>query len=305
MKLVETYLRELSDIRRSGAAVPETSYYGALGNLLNEIGKTLKPKVRCIINLQNRGAGLPDGGLFTPDQFQKASDVEPQQGQPPSRGVIEAKPTSNDAWLTSDGKQVSRYWGKYRQVLVTNFRDFVLVGQDAAGQPAKMETFRLAASETAFWGAAAQPRKMADEVGERFVEYLKRVMLHAAPLAAPEDVAWFLASYARDARLRIEQRPDLPALVSVRESLEEALGLKFSSHKGEHFFRSTLIQTLFYGIFSAWVLWHKETAGRGRFEWVGALCGAGDSHATARTNSSWRSTITPANSPPQNLFLRI
>ena len=36
-------------------------------------------------------------------------------------------------------------------------------------------------------------------------------------------------------------------------ALEEALGLKFDSEKGEHFFRSTLVQTLFYGLFSAWV----------------------------------------------------
>ncbi|MCX7886231.1 MAG: DNA methyltransferase, partial [Verrucomicrobiae bacterium] len=90
------------------------------------------------------------------------------------------------------------------------------------------------------------------------IEYLKRVMLHAATLAAPQDVAWFLASYARDARIRIEQQPDLPALAAVRRALEEALGMTFSSGKGEHFCRSTLVQPLFYGIFSAWVLWHKE-----------------------------------------------
>ena len=29
-------------------------------------------------------------------------------------------------------------------------------------------------------------------------------------------------------------------------------------NKGEHFFRSTLIQTLFYGVFSAWVLWARR-----------------------------------------------
>jgi hypothetical protein len=48
---LETYLKELSEIRASGAGVKETSYYGPLDNLLNEIGKTLKPKVKCIINL--------------------------------------------------------------------------------------------------------------------------------------------------------------------------------------------------------------------------------------------------------------
>ncbi len=28
-------------------------------------------------------------------------------------------------------------------------------------------------------------------------------MLHAAPLTGPQDVAWFLASYAREAKSRI------------------------------------------------------------------------------------------------------
>jgi hypothetical protein len=260
MNPIETYIRELYDIRSTGAATPETSYYGPLAALLNEVGKTLKPKVRCIINLKNRGAGLPDGGLFTPDQFQKAA-TEPIPTIA-ARGVIEVKPTNVDAWLTAEGEQVSRYWGKYRQVLVTNLRDFLLVGQDAEGNQAKLEAYRLASGEAEFWKEAAHPRRLATAHGERFLEYLKRVMLQAAPLAAPKDVAWFLASYARDAKARIEGVA-LPALDTLRAALEEALGLKFEGtkadpEKGEHFFRSTLVQTIFYGVFSAWVLWHKK-----------------------------------------------
>ena len=39
---LETNRSELRDIRSSGAAVKETSYYGALANLFNEIGRTLE-----------------------------------------------------------------------------------------------------------------------------------------------------------------------------------------------------------------------------------------------------------------------
>ena len=106
MNPLETYLRELRDIRSSGAAVPETSYYTPLANLLNDIGKTLKPRVRCIMQLQNQGAGFPDGGLFTLDQLQNASALEPLLGQLPARGAIEVKSPSNDAWVTADGPQV-------------------------------------------------------------------------------------------------------------------------------------------------------------------------------------------------------
>jgi hypothetical protein len=269
MNPLETYLRDLYEIYSSGAGTPETSYYGPLRSLFNEIGKHLKPKVRCIINIRNKGAGLPDGGLFTPDQFQKSSEAEPIPGTDPARGVIEVKSTGEDAWLIADGDQVSRYWGKYRQVLVTNLRDFLLVGQDAEGQPAKLEAYRLAANETEFWKEAAHPRRLATSHGDRFIEYLKRVMLQAAPLAAPKDLAWFLASYARDAKARMEGA-DLPALNTLRAALEEALGLKFEGDKGEHFFRSTLVQTIFYGVFSAWVLWdkkHPRTDRKARFNW--------------------------------------
>jgi hypothetical protein len=141
--------------------------------------------------------------------------------------------------------------------LVTNFRAFALIGKGPTGQPCILESFTVAESEHEFWRLTSHPRQAAAEHGERMLEYLKRVLLHNAPLAAPQDVACILASYARDARLRIE-RAELPALTSLRQALEDALGLHFEGDKGEHFFRSTLIQTLFYGVFSAWVLWARR-----------------------------------------------
>ncbi len=153
-------------------------------------------------------------------------------------------------------------------MLVTNYRDFLLVGEDRSGQPTVLETLRLADSAEDFWTQLAQPRSFAQARSERLLEYLKRVLLCAAPLNNPRDVAWFLASYARDARARLEEKPDLPALAALRGALENALGLHFEAEDGEHFFRSTLIQTLFYGVFSAWVLWHRENPERrDRFDW--------------------------------------
>jgi len=75
-------------------------------------------------------------GLFSADQFQRASDLEPLPGQKPGRGVIEVKSTGEDARQAAHGKQVARYLDEYRLVLVTNYRDFLLVGQDAHGKPA-------------------------------------------------------------------------------------------------------------------------------------------------------------------------
>ena len=64
--------------------------------------------------------------------------------------MVEVKSADDDAWLTAEGNQVSRYWDRYGLVLVTNTRDFVLLGEDAAGLPAKLETFRLAESAEEF-----------------------------------------------------------------------------------------------------------------------------------------------------------
>jgi hypothetical protein len=54
MTPLEAYLRELRDIRSTGAGVDEESYYHPLATLLNEVGKKLKPKVKCVPQLENR-----------------------------------------------------------------------------------------------------------------------------------------------------------------------------------------------------------------------------------------------------------
>ncbi|MFL5805885.1 MAG: N-6 DNA methylase, partial [Roseiflexaceae bacterium] len=261
-----TYLRDLRDGRAIGVA--ETSFYGPLATLLNTIGATLKPKVHCIIHPKGAGAGIPDGGFYTPDQLPRSADAVAIAAQIPSRGVLEAKGTADEVERIAAGPQVAKYLARYGQVLVTNYRDFLLVGRDGAGQPRQLERYRLAPSESAFWSAA--PEVLAAEHEERLAEYLKRVMLSNAPLADPKDVAWFLASYARDARTRVEHA-QLPALDLVRAALEEALGITFQGERGDHFFRSTLVQTLFYGVFSAWVLWCKDhTDPAARFDWRAA-----------------------------------
>ncbi|MEB3233757.1 MAG: type ISP restriction/modification enzyme, partial [Leptolyngbyaceae bacterium] len=237
--------------------------------LMNDLGNSLKPKVRCVMQLKNVGAGMPDGGIFTARQFRRRTDDMPSQSENPERGVIEIKGTGDDAWVIADTQQVSKYWARYRQVLVTNYRDFVLIGQDVNGQPVKLETYRLADNEKDFWQKVRTPRKFAEEHEEQFTEYLKRVMLQQAAIASPQDLAWFLASYARDAKARIE-KTDLSNLVQIREALEDALGVGFEGMKGDRFFKSTLIQTLFYGIFSAWVLWHRQS-GQGHFRWREAV----------------------------------
>ena len=270
--IVETYLRDLGRIRASGGATAEVSGYGPLENLLNAVGDGLRPKVFCVGQLKDQGAGHPDFGLYA-SRGRSRGGSPGTMGDLPEHGVVEVKPAEDDAWLTAESAQVSKYWARYRLVLVTNYRDFLLVGEDADGNPARLESFRLAADAADFERQLEKPRAFAGRVGVGLGEYLRRVLSHRARLAEPRDLAELLASHARDALARVEgaegERVEgrgvrgggeeggsaASPLGAVRGALEEALGVQFKGERGVRFFRSTLVQTLFYGVFSAWVLW--------------------------------------------------
>ena len=95
--------------------------------------------------------------------------------------------------------------------------------------------------------------------------------MRGAPLNSPRDLAAWLASYARQARLQLQSVP-LESLAPLKSALEKALGIAFQavdkpgkklsdeekSARGDHFFRATLVQTLFYGLFSAWLAHARE-----------------------------------------------
>ena len=266
---VEKYFTELARIRASGGGTGERSSYGPLANLLNAVGSSLKPKVFCVSELADQGAGHPDFGLYTAKQVQKG---HPRQGQTPERGVVEVKSPSENMGASQIRGQVVRYMDRYGLVLATNLREFELVGTDGAGGEAVLESFCLAGTEEEFWRKLEKPRAFAREVGAGLCEYLIRALSHQAAISEPKDLAWLLASYARDGLARVDAAGDTPSLDAVRSALEESLGVHFEDERGERFFHSTLVQTLFYGIFSAWVLWARQKPATGiGFNWHEAV----------------------------------
>ena len=281
---VEAYFADLRRIHASGGATGERSTYGPLANLLNAVGAALKPKVFCVGEIADQGAGHPDFGLYAARQVQKG---RPRKGQVPERGVVEVKSSAENMDAPGVGDQVARYWGRYGLVMLTNHREFSLLGRDGADSPdippaavgtdgatsgKTLESFRLADSEIEFQRKLQKPRAFAREAGPGLGEYLCRVLSHRAVLAEPRDLARLLASYARDSLTRVESAGDAPSLGAVRTALEEALGVRFKGEKGARFFHSTLVQTLFYGVFSAWVLWARSSPPpSGRFDWRTAV----------------------------------
>lgn len=267
MKPVTDYL---SDLHQSlGHGTPETSGYPALRNLLNAVGDSLKPKIAAIIHPANDGRGIPDGGLFSAKEIKKhGADAPTLFGRlKPERGVIEVKPLDKDLATFESSEQVRGYLEHYGQILLTNYRSFALWSWNN-GRPQRGEHYHFAASETDFWGKVRALRNDPNHPEhERLWQFLRRALLCTARIATPQDLAAFLASYAREARARVEIAP-MATLEPVKDALTAALGVRFEGDKGTHFFQSTLVQTLFYGIFSAWVLWHESHPRIGdRFQW--------------------------------------
>lgn len=250
---VSNYIDRLQ--RNAPYGVPETSHYGALEALLNTVGDDIEPGVFCVITPTTRDPGIPDGGLFSKDQAE--IDVDARGFSiPPSRGVIEAKPLNNDPYEIAETRQVEDYLASHGQVLVTNFYQFLLVRRSDDGAPTLGEFFSLAEDDSVFLETPSS--QLVRDRGEDFLSYLFIALASPAPITSPQELARFIAFYAREARHRvIRGQIDLDALASLREDLEAALGMEFEGEAGQEFFVSTLVQTLFYGVFSAWVLWSE------------------------------------------------
>lgn len=269
---VETYFSAMRSGHETGAGTNELSYYPQLSNLLGSLGNELKPKLTVVQHPRNTGAGIPDAAFYTAEQRQLV-EAGKQFGQvPPSRGVVEIKPLADDVVRIANSSQVRDYVDHYGQVLVTNYRDFLLVDRNHLGEIRLSERLTLATSEREFWDECLTPQRYANRIGDQLSEYLHRVMIRQVSLTKPQDVALLLASYARDMKARLEHQP-LDDLAPMREALETALGISFQGEEGASFFRSTLVQTLFYGMFSAWVL-QKRGIGRTQsvdeFSWTNA-----------------------------------
>ncbi|MGD9790230.1 MAG: type ISP restriction/modification enzyme [Phycisphaerales bacterium] len=252
---VLAYLEGLHDVHGTGKATAEQSYKSKLEALLTAIGEDFDPELFATMELKQEGAGQPDLGIFE----KKSGNL---------RLVVEVKGTKDNIHDTASGDQVSKYWKRYGFVLVTNFREYVLVARNAETGEAKVETrYRLSTTSEAFW--KAKPTKLAEEHEQGLTDYLAGVFARPAPILKPKDLAADLARHAREAKRRLG-RHSIDDLKPLQDAFERALGLTFTDEQGMRFFRSSLVQTLFYGLFSAWMLW-KAALPKGRkppaFDW--------------------------------------
>lgn len=184
-------------------------------------------------------------------------------------GEVKLPDTNLDelAASTERDDQIGRYLAQTGVVLVSNVRAFGLVVCRAtykrvAGAKVPPSDRELIASAD-LWGALTGKGAKAhldESVFEAFAELVERSVTDYAPIADPADLAKILARQARDAKAALPD--DLKAVESLLDDYRQALGLSFdiADEKGDRFFRSSLIQTAFYSLFAAWVLWDRSGA---------------------------------------------
>src|SRR5260221_5668364 len=251
MTALSTYLKHLHLIKESGIASNERSYYPALDTLFNTIGATLSPKVVAIHDISDQGSGHPDYAL----QVDGTYDI---------RAVVEAKPAAVEVNEIMQSDQVRRYLLGYSIRLVVNLYDFALVQIGRNNQVETIMRYTLAVDEKTFWRTS--PETLARLHNDGLTDFLISVLMWNATITRPKELAEALARYAREALRRLEHQPAM-SLASLRKALSEVLGLHFTDEQGEHFFRSSLVQTLFYGLFSAWVVWNRKSTTNDQFRW--------------------------------------
>jgi Type ISP C-terminal specificity domain/N-6 DNA Methylase len=255
MSLLASYCANLQAANQTSKQVKETACYSALQQLCNAVGRKLKPQVHCRIGRQAQRAEF--AGEFFVQLPRLLSRVTAGRNSLSARGCLIIKSQESDLQQVAHSEQVLRALARYQQVLATNYWEFLLITRKVTGVPQISESYRLATSAEEFWTRLPQAQPMVLAHEERFFDYLSRVMYHFAPLVEPPAVARFLASYAREAKARLDLAP-LSLLAPLQQLLAAMLGLPFEGELGRKLFVSNLIQTLFYGIFSAWVLWHER-----------------------------------------------
>ena len=165
---------------------------------------------------------------------------------------------------TEQKDQIGRYLAQTGVVIVCNVRGFGLLvcepGYLRDGVTPVPPDKRVLEKTVDLWSAAsggAKP-KVDSSAATALVDIITRAVTDLARVSAPSDLARILARQARDAKEALPE--DLKPLKPLLDDYRQALGLAFDidDEKGARFFRSSLVQSVVYALFAAWILWDKE-----------------------------------------------
>ena len=168
--------------------------------------------------------------------------------------------------------QIGRYLAQTGVVLLCNVRGFGLLvchpNYVRDGITPVPPARRVLEKTVDLWPAVASganPKVDPDAIAV-LIEIITRAVTDLARIGAPSDLAKILARQARDAKDALPE--DLKPLKPLLEDYRQALGLAFDvdDEKGVRFFRSSLVQSVIYALFAAWILWDKQADAEAMFD---------------------------------------
>lgn len=174
---------------------------------------------------------------------------------------------------TERNDQIGRYLAHTGVVLLCNVRGFGLLTclpgfkreQGKPVPPNKRSLEKMVDLWSAVSGPATRP-KVDSAAVEDLVAIVTRAVTDLAHIGSPADLAKILARQAHDAKAALPD--DLKPVKPLLDDYRHALGLAFDidDEKGDRFFRTSLVQSVFYALFAAWILWDKQAPPGAAFE---------------------------------------
>ena len=238
------------------ASTAEESYYPAIRTLLQDLLQRLKlPFEARVATRETRhtgGADRPDLALYDGAGDYAVALIEVKLPPEDLQGI---------ALSTDGGDQIGRYLSRTGIVIVSNVRAFALVTtrrSEAIG-PVPPEEREITAA-VHFWTSPEALRQgLAPDLSglSSALELVEDAVTRFAPIAEPESLAKILARQARWAKAALPAA-FTQATAGLLDDFGKALGVTFEGEEGEEFFRSSLIQTVFYAVFAAWAVWNRS-----------------------------------------------
>jgi hypothetical protein len=263
-KVVREFTADITPLVAS-KTTREESYYPPVRNLLVAVLKDLGLPAEVRTSTSERRAG---GGVDLPDiaLYDGAGDFILVCGE------VKLPDTDLEEVGMSVGRkdQIGRYLALTRVVLLCNVRSFGLLTADpeykGAG-PVPPESRRLEQVVELWPSTADLKRGRAVESGrvKELANLVEIAVTRYAPIAEPETLARVLARQARHAKASLPAEFS-QAIRGLADDFGAALGITFEGEEGEEFFRSSLVQTVYYGLFAGWLLWTRSLAEE-EFRW--------------------------------------
>jgi len=255
------------EVRRlvGAASTTEETYYpaikGLLARALEFLDLPFEARTSTSEGRAQSGIDLPDFALYDgPGEFL----VVCGEVKLPGADLREL------AFSEERNNQIGRYLAQTGAVLVSNVRGFGLV----TVKPGTSRERPIAAADRnlerviEFWPSAnamLDTRDVAIAAINDFLEIVETAATRYAAIAEPESLAKVLARQARQAKQELPTEFS-QAIAGLAEDFGKALGITFEGPEGEEFFRSSLVQTIFYGLFAGWTLWVR-TPREKKFQW--------------------------------------